>query len=222
MPVAEEPIASEPGACPVCGERVYGWVALPPRTDEASIGMPLNTPPAAERVVDRCENCGAAFERDAGVDLDAEWRALEHASDERGGTIASPNRASLQAWIGVEGWAGIDRTPGRLLLTPASLERLAARNGVKLGKVRTPLSWRAQAWMWQTLLNGLTFHPNFAREVRAGRLRPTAGRGRLRFAADLVVTVLGGPLAALLSVPLELAASLVGRGGVMVADRSEG
>ena len=67
--------------------------------------------------------------------------------------------------------------------------------------------------MWQTLLNGLTFHPNFAREVRAGRLRPDSARGRFAYAADLVVTVLGAPLIAIVSAPLELVAALARRGG---------
>jgi hypothetical protein len=67
--------------------------------------------------------------------------------------------------------------------------------------------------MWQTLLNGLTFHPNFAREVRAGRLRPAGARSRFAFAVDSVVTVLGAPLIALVSVPLELIAALARRGG---------
>ena len=74
--------------------------------------------------------------------------------------------------------------------------------------------------MWQTLLNGLTFRPNFARELRAGRVRPERAQ-RARFAVDLVVTVLGGPLVALVSVPLELVASLVGRGGELVATARE-
>jgi hypothetical protein len=74
--------------------------------------------------------------------------------------------------------------------------------------------------MWQTLLNGLTFHPNFVREARAGTLRPSTGRGHLAFAADLVVTLLAAPLVALVSFPLELAASLFRRGGEMVTAAS--
>ena len=83
-----------------------------------------------------------------------------------------PNRGSLQAAIGVEGWAAMPLARGRLLLTPKSLTLLAERTGHEVDAVRTPVTARAQGWMWQTLLNGLTFHPNFAREVRAGRLRP--------------------------------------------------
>ncbi len=71
--------------------------------------------------------------------------------------------------------------------------------------------------MWQTLLNGLTFHANFAREVRAGRLRPSNARSRPRFVADLVVTVLGAPLVLLVSAPLELGAALFRRGGELSA-----
>ena len=83
--------------------------------------------------------------------------------------------------------------------------------------MRTPVTARAQAWMWQTMLNGLTFHANFARELRAGRLRPANARSRFAFAADLVVTVLGAPLIAIVSVPLELVAALARRGGEMRA-----
>jgi hypothetical protein len=184
-------------------------VALPAHAERASVGVPV----ASERVLERCENCGVAVEQGGAVDLDAEWRAV---CPSGAGEIALPNRASLQAAIGVEGWAGFDLAPGGLLLTPASLELLAERNGMALDSVRTPVSRPGQAWMWQTLLNGLTFHNNFAREVRAGRVRPGSGRGRLSFAVDCVVTLLAAPLVALVSVPLELAAVVVRRGGEMV------
>jgi hypothetical protein len=189
---------------------LYSWVALPAHAERASVGVPV----ASARVLERCENCGVAVEQGRAVDLDSEWRAVCPAG---AGDVALPNRASLQAAIGVEGWAGFDLAPGALLLTPASLELLAERNGITLDSVRTPVSRRGQAWMWQTLLNGLTFHNNFAREVRAGRVRPGSDRGRLSFAVDCVVTVLAAPLVALVSVPLELAAVVVRRGGEMVA-----
>jgi hypothetical protein len=78
--------------------------------------------------------------------------------------------------------------------------------------------------MWQTILNGLTFHQNFARGVRAGTLRPGGAWGRLKFGIDTVVTVLAALPVALVSAPLELFAALLGRGGelVAVARRSEG
>ena len=201
---------SDSTPCPLCCQPLYGWVALPP-AGEARIGEPLSASSRA-RILDRCESCGVALERGATIDLAAEWEAVCVAAE-----IAIPNRASLQAWIGEVGWAAVDRYPGSLLLTPASLELLATRTEHDLERVRSPISRRAQGWMWQTILNGLTFHPNFAREVRAGRLRASTGRGRLRFAVDAVVTVLGAPLVLLLSAPLELGAAIARRGGELAA-----
>ena len=71
--------------------------------------------------------------------------------------------------------------------------------------------------MWQTILNSFTFNENFAREARARRLRPGAGRGRLAFAIDTLVTVLAAPVVALVAFPLELIAALAGRGGELIA-----
>ena len=185
--------------CPLCGEPLYGWIVVAP-------------PGGDERVLVRCENCGAVLDRGAEVDLAAEWAAV------RAGDAAwVPNRGSLQATIGLDGWAALNLAPGRLLMTKRSLELLAQRNGSGLDSVRTPQSRRSQAWMWQTLLNGLTFHPNFARELRAGRLAPSTAISRPRFFVDLVVTVLGAPLVALVSVPLEAVAALLGRGGELEA-----
>jgi hypothetical protein len=186
--------------CPLCGEPLYGWIVVAP-------------PGGDERVMIRCENCGLAVERGAEVDLAQEWAAVRTGDS----GLSIPNRGSLQATIGLDGWAAIDLTPGRLLLTRRSVELLAERNQQRLESVHTPQRRRAQAWMWQTLLNGLTFHPNFGRELRAGRLRPSTAISRPRFFVDLVVTVLGAPLVALVSVPLEAAAAALGRGGELVA-----
>jgi hypothetical protein len=131
--------------------------------------------------------------------------------------LEAPNRASIQAGLGGEAWAALADAEGPLLLTPRSLELLANRSGLTVTRVRFPLLGRNQAWMWRTLLNGLTFHPNFPREARSGRLRPTGAAGQAKFAIDAVVTVLAAPLVALASIPLELAGALLRRGGVMVA-----
>ena len=181
-------------------------MALPAPAERAGVGVPM----ASERIIGRCENCGVALEQTLEVDLDAEWRAVCPSGQ---GAVTAPNRASLQAAIGVEGWAGFDQAQGALLLTQPSLELLAEHNGVRLESERTPLTRRGQAWMWQTLVNGLTFHNNFARDVRAGRLRPASARSRFTFWVDCVVTVLAAPLVALVSVPLELAAVALRRGG---------
>jgi hypothetical protein len=210
--------AGEDGACPLCGHRLHAWIALPAAGDEASVGVPLG---ARDRVLVRCESCGVAVERARKVELTAEWAAVCRPAEPPARLIAIPNRASVQAAIGVEGWAAIDLSPGRLIHTPASLELLAERNGQVLQRRRSGFSRRAHAWMWQTLLNGLTFRPNFARELRAGRLHARGASERLRFAVDVVVTVLGAPLVALVSVPLELGATVAGRGGELVATARE-
>jgi hypothetical protein len=163
-------------------------------------------------VIVRCESCGVALEQGREVDLGAEWRAVAPSGS---GDLTVPNRASLQAAIGAEGWAGFELAPGSLLLTARSLELLAERNGARI-EPGTPLTRRGQAWMWQTLVNGLTFHNNFAREVRAGRLRPASARSRFAFAMDCLVTVLAAPLVVLVSVPLELGAVVLRRGGELV------
>lgn len=167
------------------------------------------------RVLERCEDCGVAVE--AGpqeIDLEAELESLPQGP---GDAVATPNRASWQASLGGEGWAAIDERPGRLLLTPRSLALLAERTGRELADVGFTRFGPNQRRMWQTLLNGLTFHPNFAREVRAGRLAPSNARGRVSFAVDCLVTVLAAPLVVLVSVPLELIAALAHRGGELVA-----
>jgi hypothetical protein len=222
MSPPSDPSEAAPGPCPLCGQPLYGWIALPDVGAAATIGAPLSER-ERERVIDRCENCGVALERGLEIDLAAEWEAVCQVGEAGGREISLPNRAGLQAWIGEVGWAGIDRFPGRLMLTRESVSLLAGANGHTLERLRTPITRRAQAWMWQTLLNGLTFHPNFAREVRAGRLRPANSRGRASFAIDAVVTVLGAPLVLLLSVPLELGAAIAGRGGVLAGTaRREG
>ena len=203
------------GACPLCGEQLFGWIAMPPPGDDAGVGERVE--PDRERVLDRCENCGVALEHGREVDVATEWEAICRPGEGGDSLISIPDRGSLQAWFGEFGWAALDRYPGRLVLSAPSLERLAAINGHTLSDSRTPRTRRAQAWMWQTLLNGLTFHRNFAREVRAGRLRAANARSRFAYAVDWVVTVLGAPLVLLVSAPLELGASLVGRGGERTA-----
>jgi hypothetical protein len=170
-----------------------------------------------ERIVDRCESCGVAVERGGHIDVAAEWGAVAGAAPDGERELAIPDRGSLQAAIGLDGWAAIDLTPGSLLLTRKSLSLLAEVNDYRLERTSWPVWGRNQAWMWQTLLNGLTFHPNFAREVRAGRLRARNARSRFAFVVDVMVTVLGAPLVALVSFPLETVAALARRGGELRA-----
>jgi hypothetical protein len=71
------------------------------------------------------------------------------------------------------------------------------------------------ASMWQTLLNLLTFHRDFAAEAVSGRLRPGTGRGLAAFWIDAGVTVLAAIPTAIIAVVLESAAVLTRHGGVI-------
>lgn len=173
----------------------------------------------------RCESCGAALagslvepdsQAAARAAADAELDRLFEASENGArGELRAANRASLQAWIGEGSWAGLELPERPLVLTPRALEALLERRGLALERARFPVLGRNQLWMWQTMINALTFHPNFARRVLDGRLRPLPGIDRLTFAVDVVVTVLAAPLVALVSFPLETVAALARRGGEM-------
>lgn len=189
--------------CPACGQPLYGWIVA------AAADPQLQT----SFVVDRCEQCGLGVTR--GV-ADPE-QVLERASSEleRGGSleIRAPNRDSWQAGIGGNQWAALELPKQRLHLTPRALPMLLDRHGLEAVRVRqTPLA-RNQVWMWQTLLNGFTFHTNFALAVLRGRTTPRTARGLPSFAIDAVVSLLAALPVALVSVPLELLACVVRRGG---------
>ena len=202
------------GACPACGGPLFPWVearAYDARRDE-------------EYLLDRCEACGSGVARSAAVHpgsgptpeaaADAELDDLLRGVAEDG-EIRIPDRRSLQAAIGEGKWAALELPERPLALTPAGLEALLARRGLAAGSIGHSPVGRNQRWMWQTLLNALTFEPNFAREALAGRRRPGSGRALATFVVDCVVSVLAAPLVALLSFPLEIVAALAGRGGEM-------
>ena len=202
------------GECPACGGPLHPWVkahAFDSRREE-------------EYVLDRCERCSAGVARSAPVHpaagprpqaaADAEVAdLLEGGAAAAPGELRAPNRRSLQAALGEGNWAALELPERPLQLTQAALEPVLARRGLAVEAVRQPVFGRNQRWMWQTLMNALTFHPNFAREALAGRLRPDGGRGAALFAIDALVTVLAAPLVGLVSVPLEAGAALLRRGG---------
>jgi hypothetical protein len=71
------------------------------------------------------------------------------------------------------------------------------------------------ASMWQTLLNLLTFHRDFASEAISGRLRPGTGRGRGAFWIDVLITLLAAIPTAIIAVLLEGGAVIARHGGVI-------
>jgi hypothetical protein len=195
-------------ACPACGAPLYGWLVL---------GGGADVDPRQEVLLRRCERCGlgvagapAPPEAAAGV-LDRGRRVSDGLIE-----LRLPNRASVQASLGGRHWAALD--PERSMYpTPEALSWLLAAAGFRVEELRFPRRGRAQGWMWQTILNELTFTHNFAGRARAGGLRPARAAERLKLGIDFIVTALAALPVLLISVPLELLAALAGRGGELLA-----
>ena len=197
--------ASPGGArCPACGEPLFVWL------ETEGYGS------REDQVIDRCENCGLVAARDAVPSPDHAIDALLLGREENGSGVAirADNAASLQAWLGAENWAAL-RPGGRgIHPTPRAAGLLLARRGLEVRRVRH-LIRPGMASMWQTLLNLLTFHRDFASEAASGRLRPGNGRGLAAFSIDAVVTVLAAIPTAIIAVVLETGAVLARRGGAI-------
>ena len=185
--------------CPACGEPLYGWVVVGQNGDRQG----------PRRLLDRCESCGL------GIAHDAEDAALEIPSD---GPISVPNRRSWQAGLGGAHWAPLELEPRSSYPTPEAVERLLERSGGELVSLRQPALGTNQLWMWQTLLNAFTFHDGFAVRVLRRRLRPRTARSGVTFALDLIVSLVAALPVAVVSVPLELLAVAVRRGGLIEAE----
>ena len=208
-----------PGAprCPACGEPLFVWV------EAEGFG------PREDQVIDRCENCGLAAERDAVPSSEEALAQLVGGGDGGNGnpvcpetvSFRAPNAASLQAWLGAENWAALRPDDHRVKPTPDAVKLLLAKQQLEPRRIRS-LPGAGMASMWQTLLNLLTFHRDFASEAASGRLRPGTGRGRAAYAIDVLVTVLASIPTAILAVLLEGGALLARRGGVIevTAERS--
>ncbi len=199
--------------CPACDEPLFVWF------EDKGFG------PRSGKIVDRCENCGLVVGRDSVPDAEGaldELLALRTGARSNGSssgaaesvTIRTPNARSIQASIGAENWSELRPETPELVNTPDSATRLLAKRGLGVRSVRH-LATPGMAAMWQTLLNLLTFHPNFATEALAGRLRPSGGRSRGAFVIDGIVTVLAGIPVAFLAVAFEGVAVLAKRGGVI-------
>jgi hypothetical protein len=180
-----------------------------------------------DQLIDRCENCGLAVPRDAVPSPDEALDALLLGGEKNdaGVAIRADNAASLQAWLGAENWAALRipikrAAPGGapshngIKPTPRAAGLLLARHGLEVRRVRH-LIRPGMASMWQTLLNLLTFHRDFASEAVSGHLTPATGRGRAAFWIDAVVTVLAAVPTAFIAVLLEGGAVLARRGGVI-------
>lgn len=188
--------------CPACGKPLFVWV------ETEGWG------PREDQVIDRCENCRLAVARDAVPDAEDAIAELLGASGNGRHVFRAPNASSLQAWLGAENWAALRPGDGGLKPSPRSAELLLAKRGLAVGRIRH-VATAGMASMWQTLLNLLTFHRDFASEALSGRLRPGSGRGRAAYAIDVMVTILAAIPTAILAVLLEGGAVLARRGGVI-------
>ena len=200
----EEGAEPDTPRCPACGEPLFVWI------ETSGYGR------HEDQVIDRCENCGLVVVRGAVPSPEAAADALLAEAEERDGgvTFRASNAASLQAWLGAENWAALRPGGHGTEPTPRAASLLLARRGLEIRRVRH-LAGPGMASMWQTLLNLLTFHRDFASEAASGRLRPGTGRSRGAFWTDAVVTVLAAIPTAIIAVLLESGAVLARRGGVI-------
>jgi hypothetical protein len=192
------------GRCPACGEPLFVWI------EAEGYG------PQEDHLIDRCENCGLAVAREAVPTPDEAADALLSGGERRGERIAvrADNASSLQAWLGAENWAALRPGGHGIHPTPRAASLLLAHRGLEVRRVRH-LAGPGMASMWQTLLNLLTFHRDFASQAASRRLRPGSGSGRAAFWIDAVVTVLAAVPTAILAVLLEGGAVIARRGGVI-------
>ena len=206
----DEAAGPETPRCPACGKPLFVWI------ETYGYGR------SEDQVIDRCENCGLVVVRGAVPTPDHAVERLLAGAVQRDGRVAfrAANPASLQAWLGAENWAALRPGGHGLDPTPRAASLLLARRGLEIRRVRH-LAGPGMASMWQTLLNLLTFHRDFASEAVSARLRPGTGRGRAAFWTDVVVTVLAAIPTALIAVLLEAGAVLARRGGVIEVEAEQ-
>ncbi len=200
----EEGAAPGDPRCPACGEPLFVWV------ETEGWG------PREEQIFDRCESCGLVAARDSVPDPEQAVADLVGAGGNGGAEveIRTANGASVQAWLGAENWAALRPGDRTLKPSPRAVELLLAHRGLEPGRVSFAVA-AGMAAMWQTLLNLLTFHRDFAAEALARRLHPRGAKARAAYAIDAIVTVLAAVPTAILAVLIEAAAVLARRGGVV-------
>ncbi|MGZ5333537.1 MAG: hypothetical protein ACXWD7_06515 [Solirubrobacterales bacterium] len=202
--------ATPGGRCPACGEPLFAWLD------------PLDMDPRVRElrhVLDRCENCGLALEReDGGEGAAAMIERLERQVAERGeASFEGPNAASFQAGLGTESWSELRLPAEPAVMTPRALELLLGHEHLEVAELGFPAR-RGMAAMFQTILNLLTFNRNFAPAALRGELRPRDSRaGPVGFGIDALVTVFTAIPVAAIAVAMEGVAILARRGGVIRA-----
>ena len=151
------------------------------------------------------------------------WHVLEHLSDPaetlgrirgwiagRGRlVVAVPNLASWQARLGGKRWFHLDPARHVVHYTQAGLEALFERAGFAKPTRRRVYFDQALPGMWMTLLDRSS--------GRAGALRAAVRREPVRRTDVAAAAVMAAPALAA-AIPLELAATAFGYGGVIVVE----
>ncbi len=177
--------------CPACNEPLFGW---------------LEAQPGLAGPVSRCESCGLALLGTPG-DTGEALAALDRLGGADGLRIL--NRASLSAWIGGAGWAGLEPAT-RYAFTVEAVRRLVANRDQVVRRTRwSPAT--GTATMWQTLINGVTFGRNVALSA-LGRSESVPADRPWQRKLDLLITVVAAIPALIAAIPLELAAAAAKRG----------
>jgi hypothetical protein len=193
--------------CPACGEPLFGWI---------------DQRPGLAGPVSRCESCGLGVVGEPGDPEDA-LRELDRqiASTatypsrpeiSRSGTLLLLDRGGFSAWIGGAGWAGLE-PDARYLFTVEAARRLVARRDQVMKSAR----WAPGAGiatMWQTVLNGFTFGRNVALAA-LGRGEAVLAEKPWQRRLDGFVSVVVALPALLVTVPMELIAAALRRGGAV-------
>jgi hypothetical protein len=192
----EAGLSSDNPPCPACGEPLFGWTTAPD-------GQPVR----------RCESCGLGVAGEPGAAADA-LQGLDRLRlpGEGPPRLRIANRAGLAASIGAAGWMLLE--PGtRYLFTPEAVRRLIATRDQEVLSAGW-LPGASLVAMWGTLVNGFTFGRNLAPAALGRAVRSPAPRGWQR-AIDGFVSIVVALPAMLVAVPLETAAALFRRGGVL-------
>jgi 2-polyprenyl-3-methyl-5-hydroxy-6-metoxy-1,4-benzoquinol methylase len=194
----------EPSARGVAGAREIGVVLAQASIEEAAVPARSLGVVTLWHVLEHLDEPGQALKRIAG------WLRP-------GGAIlvGVPNLASLQAWVGGEGWYHLDVPRHRVHYTADGVQVLLRRSGFEVVRTHHVLAEHNPFGMWQSVLNRVTTTPSYVYNLlkRNASIRST----------DLLVSGLGVPLAPFAALA-ELAAAAAGRGGTVavLATRAAG
>ena len=197
-------------ACPACGE---------PLLRVAAAGLAAtHGQPRATRSCSSAASAAGSGSRPAWP-AEARLRAARLRAPAPGGRLELrvANRASCPGLARRQALGGPGAQAAPLPDSRSRCQRWPPPRASRSSELACPRRGRGQAWMWQTILNALTFTRTSPARSAPGTLRPGGARGPPQVRNRRVVTALLAIPVAIVSVPLELVAALAGRGGELVA-----